>query len=83
MEISRPNAPAMIPLTGALPLKEPTMAMPTITSMKNSGGPSQRTSGRKIGMAANNTIAPMMPPMAEDVKAADSARAASPFFAIG
>ena len=51
--------------------------------MKVSGDSKARMTGRISGREIPSAAAPHTPPMAEEVKAAPSARAASPRFAMG
>ena len=48
-----------------------------------SGNPNAKTMGRATRIKAVRKNAPTSPPNREEAKAADSARAASPFFAMG
>ena len=61
----------------------PTMERPQMVNMNNSGEPKLRTITFIIGIEPNSTRAPMMPPIMETMKAALSARLASPFCAMG
>ena len=82
-EISRPRIPITSPFALFLPLSVETIAIPNKISTKNSGGPNKITRGFRTGSDIANTMAPKIPPSAELVNAADSARDASPFLAIG
>jgi len=57
-------------------------AMPTMASMKSSGEPNVSTRGRTTGMASARASAPTTAPTRELIRAAPSARPASPFLAI-
>ncbi len=63
-------------------LSEAMKARPTIASMKSSGEPNVRTSGRTTGTASASAKAPISAPTREDARTAPSARPASPFFAM-
>ena len=79
----RPSIAAVTPLRMDRPDSEPTMASPSTPSMKVSGDSNARITGRIRGSEMPSAAAPQTPPMADDVNAAPSARAASPRFAIG
>jgi hypothetical protein len=83
VEIKTPRMPARRPLTGALPLKMPTMLTPQSVRMKNSGELNESTRGRRIGNDANSTSAPKIPPISDATNDALRARAPSPFLAMG
>ena len=57
-------------------------ATPRMVSMKSSGLPKDKTSGRASGIARVRPTAPMRPPAMEDRNARLSARAAWPCLAI-
>ena len=79
----RPSIAAVTPLRMERPEREPTMARPSTPSMKVSGDSNASITGRMSGSEIPRAAAPHTPPMADDVNAAPSARAASPRFAIG
>ena len=83
VEISTPNIAAATPFIIDDPDRAPTIVRPSTPSMKYSGDAKDRISGRTSGIDAASTIAPRTPPIADTVKAAPSARSASPRIAIG
>ena len=83
MASSSPSIAAVTPLRMERPDSEPTMARPSTPSMKVSGDSNARITGRISGNEMPSAAAPHTPPMAEEVKAAPRARAASPRFAMG
>ncbi len=79
----RPRPAAAIPLIGRRPARIATMDRPRIVIISISGRPKASTRGRAIRMKNVRIAAPNRPPKSDEAKAADSARAASPFFASG
>ncbi len=65
------------------PLKEVMQAMPIMVTMKSSGAPKLRTRGRTMGIETAKTAAPIRAPTSELIRAAPSARPASPRLAMG
>ena len=78
-----PKAADASPLTGTRPAKIATIDKPRIVTINISGRPKANTTGRAIKTNAVKTKAPNKPPNKDAVNAADSARAACPFFAKG
>ena len=74
----KPIPPELIPLSTSSPLRAATNEIPNNESMKNSGEPKERTSGRTIGIAT----APNIAPTRELMRTAPNALPASPFRAI-
>ena len=62
-----PNAPMTRPLATDLPESEPTMQMPSSESMKYSGVENSVRIGLMSGIETVSTIAPNIPPIAEQV----------------
>ena len=80
---SRPRPAAATPLSGTRPAMIATMDRPNTVMSSISGRPKAKTMGRAIRMKKVRNAAPSSPPNSEAVKAAESARAASPFLASG
>ena len=78
-----PSPAAASPLSAIRPARIATMERPRIVTISISGSPKARTSGRAARMKKVRNVAPTSPPNSEDEKAADRARAASPFRAMG
>ena len=81
--ISRPMAQAASPLGRLRPASTATIDRPKSASMNSSAEPNSRISGRAISTKPVRITAPKIPPKSEEMKAADSARAAWPCFASG
>ena len=79
----RPKAAAIIPLATDCPAKEPTIAKPRMPSINCSGDSKDKITGSISGSEIPKAAAPQKPPMADAVKDAPSALAASPRLAIG
>ncbi len=82
MEIIRPSAAAVSPLSGARPDSVATMERPNSVNARSSGEPIESSTGRRIGMLSASTIAPIRPPPSEAAKPAPKARPASPLRAM-
>ncbi len=82
VERKRPIPAASRAFSKAPPLSEAIKVRPRIASMKSSGEPKVRTSGRTTGMVRARMKAPKMAPTSELMSTAPRARPASPFFAM-
>ena len=71
------------PLNTLPPESEATTLKPNKVSIKSSAEENANTTGRATKINKLKMMAPTTPPIIEDKKAADSARAACPFFANG
>jgi hypothetical protein len=78
----KPIPPEIIPLSMSSPLRAATNEIPSNESMKNSGEPKERTTGRTIGIATAIATAPNIAPTRELMRTAPNALPASPFRAI-
>ena len=80
---SIPTPAAMIPFSATRPARMPTIERPKAETINNSGDLNSKTTGRAIRMKKVRKLAPTIPPNSEEANAADRARAAIPFFAMG
>ena len=78
-----PSPAAIMPLMAIRPAKIPTMDRPKAETINNSGDWNISTIGRAIRIKKVRKKAPTIPPNSEDANAADKARAAMPFLAMG
>ena len=78
-----PTPAAIMPFSATRPARMPTIDRPKAETMRSSGDLNSRTIGRATRMKKVRKKAPTSPPNSDEAKAADSARAARPFFAIG
>ena len=78
-----PSPAATMPFSRLRPASTPTMEKPRMVSISSSGSPKAKMSGRAIRMKKVSTIAPKSPPKSDEMKAAESARAAWPFLERG
>ena len=86
VERSRPKSPMAKPRSWPRrpsPLSDVMHASPITETMNSSGEPNVSTSGRTIGTDTANVAAPITAPSSELMRAAPSARPASPRLAIG
>ena len=81
--ISRPRPAAARPLSATRPASTATIDRPRIEIISISGRPKDNTMGRATTMNNVRKAAPTSPPKSDEVKAAESARAAWPFLAMG
>ena len=79
----RPRHAAATPLSGRRPARMATIERPRMVIISISGRPKARTIGRAMRMKNVRMHAPNSPPNSDEMNAAERARAASPFFAIG
>ncbi len=78
-----PSPAATIPLMAIRPAKMPTMDRPNMDTINSSGDLNNNTTGRATKMKIVRKAAPTKPPNSDDANAADKARAALPFLAMG
>src|SRR6056297_3087002 len=78
-----PMPAATTPFNGIRPARMATMLRPSNVTASIAGISKARIKGRAIRMKNVRTTAPSSPPNSDEAKAADSARAASPFLASG
>jgi len=78
-----PRPAAASPLSATRPASIATIDNPSIVIINISGKPKLSTTGRAIRIKKVRKAAPINPPNNDDAKAADNARAASPFLASG
>ena len=81
--INMPRPAATMPLMATRPAKIPTIERPKIVIINSSGVRNSKTMGRATKIKTVKKLAPTNPPKSDDAKAAESARAALPFCAIG
>ena len=81
--INMPRPAATRPLMATRPAKIPTIERPKIVIINSSGVRNSKTIGRATKIKTVKKLAPTNPPKSDEAKAADSARAALPFWAIG
>ena len=80
---SMPRPAATMPFNATRPARMPTIESPKIVIIKSSGVLNNKTMGRAARMKSVRKSAPTSPPNRDDAKAAESARAAWPFLAMG
>ena len=80
---SIPTPAAINPFSATRPARMPTIDNPNADTMSNSGDLNSRTTGRATRIKKVRKNAPINPPNSDDAKAAERARAAIPFFAMG
>ena len=80
---SMPRPAATTPFMAIRPARMPTMDRPKMVIISSSGVRNSRTIGLAIRMNTVRKLAPTSPPNSDEAKAAESARAACPFLAMG
>ena len=81
--IIMPSPAAARPFKAKRPARMATIDRPKMVIINISGRPNANTMGRATRMKIVRKVAPTSPPKRDEVKAADKARAAWPFLAIG